>query len=81
MEKKDILQAFKQAEIDWSKKDFEDMGFCFYFLSNQLIKRGIMDEFLKPLWKKYATKSSMFHFNNKKERLEVIRKVIKELEK
>ncbi len=34
-----------------------------------------------PLWKKYATTpDSPFHFNNRQERLEAIRKVIHELE-
>jgi hypothetical protein len=80
MEKKEILQAFKQAEIDYSKHQVLDLGLCCYFMEIQSIKPMVMHQFLKPLWKKYATKSEIMHFNNNKERLEAIRKVINELE-
>lgn len=82
MEKKEILEAFKQAEIDWSKNNL-DSSFCFYFvLSQNLSFRNQVEKFLQPLWFKYRTvKNSAFHFNNRQERLKAIRKVINELEK
>jgi hypothetical protein len=81
MEKKDILEAFKQAEIDYTKSKVKGC-FCFYFLLDQDLNNSQVEGFLMPLWKKYATTPDRaFHFNNRQERLEAIRKVINELEK
>lgn len=87
MEKKEILQAFKQAEIDWSKpieEIFENntySGLCWYFEKEQCINPSLVHYFLKPLWKKFITKNhGLYHFYNNQERLEAIRKVINELE-
>jgi hypothetical protein len=86
MEKKEILQAFKQAEIDWSKdyntetNKYVNWGLCRYFGGRFDFDTNEIN-FLKHFWLKYATTpDNKFHFNNRKERLEAIRKVINELE-
>jgi hypothetical protein len=86
MDKKEILEAFKQAEIDWIDYVNEDAyrlyGFCAYFLFNLRINKQVFDKYLKPYWFKYATTpGGLWHFRNTQERLEAIRKVINELEK
>lgn len=90
MEKKDILQAFKQAEIDWNEsidKRYDNntcFGLCYYFTS----KYCTMKPF-KKYWIKHSIKpKDFYHFESfgkyeqgRQERLKAIRKVIKELEK
>jgi hypothetical protein len=88
MTKKEIIKAFEQADKDWSKKkrwwnnyetfrNFTDMGLCGYFFHQQNVSRWDIDEFLCPLWEKHKTKfESVYDFNNRKERLKAIRKVL-----
>ena len=81
MNKKEILQAFKQAEIDYSKS-IKYKGLCCYFVLGQSITVLLLHEFLIPLWFKYSTqRGSIYHFKNNQERLDAIRKVISDLEK
>jgi hypothetical protein len=87
MEKKEILKAFKQAEIDWIDyvKEYEYeyrlYGFCTYFLFELRINKQVSDKHLKPYWLKYATTpDGLWLFRGTQERLEAIRKVINELE-
>lgn len=81
MEKKEILKAFKQAEIDWIENNLLYYGLCFYFEDELNIDRIEIIKYLKPLWLKYATTPfRMFHFKSTQERLEAIRKVINDLE-
>lgn len=82
MEKKEILQAFKQAEIDWSENYYGDnIGLCTYFKCIKFKTQYAVDEYLKPFWFKFATRPNrVFHFRNQEERLDAIRKVINELE-
>lgn len=80
MTKRRILNAFKKAEIDYSKE--KSVGcLCFYFLLEQDFTNKQVEDFLMPLWIKYSTTpKGAFHFHNQQERLEAIRKVIHELE-
>jgi hypothetical protein len=87
MEKKEILQAFKQAEIDWNKEyntktnKYVNWGLCRYFGWKFDFTENDIRFYLQPYWLKYATIPDLpFHFRNKEERLEAIRKVINELE-
>ena len=87
------LLAFLWAETDWSKPINEcdecgtDKGLCKYFLLYQGIPKKDVTEFLMPLWVPYKTKKDdKYHFcgygtdpQGRAERLEVIRKIIKEL--
>jgi hypothetical protein len=93
MNKQKILKAFKQAEIDWSKpiihcyKNDTDYGLCNYF---QMKGYSIKDtKIISKYWQKYRTTGrDSYHFysrgreyQGRQERLEAIRKVIKDLEK
>jgi hypothetical protein len=95
MSKEEILSLFKQAEKDWKKPQrwwqkerYINSGFCYYFEKRHNINIYTMQEFLKPCWLKYrTTKIGAYHFTShfrnperaRKERLESIRKVIKDL--
>lgn len=80
MEKQEILKAFKQAEVDWCKP-IKYKGLCSYFVLHQNIRLYLLYDFLIPLWLKYSTeKDSLYHFKNNEQRLDAIRKVIKDLE-
>ena len=97
MTKEEILSLFKQAEKDWKrpqrwwqKERGIDRGLCYYFAVRHNLKWYETAEFLKPCWLKYrTTKMSIYHFTShfrnpkqaRKERLEAIRKVIRDLEK
>jgi hypothetical protein len=88
MEKKEILEVFKQAEIDWSKEynretnKYVDWGLCRYFGWQFDFTENDIRFHLQPyLFKYVTTPDRAFHFNNRQERLEAIRKVINELEK
>lgn len=94
MNKRRILIAYRQAEIDWSKPIFEccdnntNQGLCLYF-SRKGIKRELFFQ-LEKCWRKYATKNPVqhtYHFHTwgstergRAERLDAIQKVIKDVE-
>lgn len=87
MNKQEILEAFKKAEIDWSRPTLTDFqfrthsGLCYYFAVQQDISLNFIIDFLQPLWIKFKTTSTCsYHFENRQERLEAIRNVIKDLE-
>jgi hypothetical protein len=86
MDKQEILEAFKKAEIDWSKPTNQSVefktysGLCLYFFSQQDIALEFVIEFLQPLWIIFRTNNTDYHFNTRQERLEAIRNVIKDLE-
>lgn len=92
MTKQEILNAFIQAENDWSEpierasENETDVGLCWYFYYTTNLDDAEIDEFLRPYWVKYRTKTSAYHFNGhgdepqgRAERLEAIRKVINDL--
>ena len=93
MTKKEILNAFLQAEKDWSEpitkaiKTHTHWGLCSYFWIIQDIDSDIQKKHLKPLWGKYRTEfETLFHFwsygddpKGRAERLDAIRKVINDL--
>lgn len=80
MTKKEILSAFLQAEKDW-EINMHSIGLCYYFDREQRLGRKNTLE-LQLYWIKYKTtsKGCMYHFHNRKERLQAIRNVIKDLE-
>jgi hypothetical protein len=94
MSKRRILNAYRQAEIDWSKPLSEHYycntacGLCLYF-SRKGIERKLFFK-LEKCWRKYATKNPIqhtYHFHGwgsssigRAERLDAIRKVIKDVE-
>jgi len=93
MTKQEILDAFIQAEKDWSKSikvlNIPSMqyGLCRYFIIRMGFSLEQMEEYLYPCWTKYKTKESgWYHFNSfgnepqgRAERLDAIRKVINDL--
>lgn len=92
MTKQEIIKAFEQAEKDWSKKkkwwnfympkhNETDCGFCAYFILKHNIDSYVIEGHLEPLWIKYRTTEhfKVYHFNNREERLEAIRKVLNDL--
>ncbi len=89
MTKEEILQAFKKAEkrytITWLDYIFKtekslNYGLCHYFLYDLGFHRYELHEYLTPYWIKYRTREGKYHFNNNRERLKAIKKVIKDLE-
>ena len=95
MTKEEILRLFKQAEKDWKRPQrwwqkyrYIEIGLCYYFVKRHDINIYTVREFLEPYWLKHSTeKYSRFHFTSpylnqkqaRKERLEAIRKVIRDL--
>jgi hypothetical protein len=93
MTKQEILDAFIQAEKDWSKPigwaqtTNTHWGLCRYFISHMGFSLEQIEEYLQPCWTKYETKEyGWYHFNGfgnepqgRAERLDVIRKVINDL--
>lgn len=88
MTTKEILAIYKIAEKHWSRPEWlcnligwnnTNGGLCNYF-GWQQIKYYYSNSF-SMLWIKYrTTECDVHHFNNRKERLQAIRKVIKDLE-
>ena len=92
MTKQEIIKVFEKAEKDWSKKrrwwnfykpkrNNTDQGLCLYFIISHNIDSYGVEDYLEPLWIKYKTTRwlNQYHFNNRQERLEVIRKVLNDL--
>lgn len=82
------LELFEQALIDWNRpfwkrwfygSRFTDKGLCCYF--NQQL--GLTDRdvirFLEPIWVQFKTRRGIFDFNNRKERIQAIRKCIEHI--
>ena len=92
MTKQEMLDAFIQAEKDWSEpsktsiEKHTNWGLCWYFIGKQNLKDEQMYN-LKIYWIKYRTTYvSTMHFRGfgwqeqgRQERLEAIRKVIIDL--
>jgi hypothetical protein len=92
MTKQEILEAFIQAEKDWSEptgiamQNCTHWGLCGY-LRNQGFTPDEIEIYLEPCWLPYKTKErSGYHFNGfgdepigRKQRLDAIRKVITDL--
>jgi hypothetical protein len=92
MNKQEILDAFIQAEKNWSEpvetvtQNGTHWGLCRYFRDQGFATYEIAI-YLEPCWLQYRTKgSSGYHFNGfgdvpqgRKERLDAIRKVITDL--
>jgi hypothetical protein len=93
MNKEEILDAFIQAEKDWSDpietatQNVTHWGLCGYLLNQGFTAKEI-DIYLEPCWLTYRTKKEggSYHFNGfgdepqgRKERLDAIRKVITDL--
>jgi hypothetical protein len=94
MNKRRILNAFREAEIDWSKPLSEYYnndtvcGLCLYFSRKGYNEKLFFE--LQKCWLKYATKNPnkhSYHFHSwgsssigRAERLDAIRKVIKDVE-
>jgi hypothetical protein len=92
MTNKEILTIYKKAEKHWRRPEwlckildwnYIQYGLCWYFRRTYSIKVHGYLPYLEDLWIKHKTTSqgSVYDFNNRKERLEAIRKVIKDLEK
>jgi hypothetical protein len=88
MSNKEILAIYKTAEKHWSRPawlcsilgwNYTYNGLCYYF-QVQHTKYYCSPSF-KELWYPYKTlQYNMYHFNTRKERLQAIRNVIKDLE-
>jgi hypothetical protein len=88
MSNKEILAIYKIAEKHWSRPKWlcwilgwNDAigGLCYYFDNKHTEYR--YSPYFKHLWYPYRTiHFSAFHFNTRKERLQAIRSVIKDLE-
>lgn len=88
MSNKEILAIYKKAEKHWSRPiwlckligwNHTKGGLCVYF--QQKHRNYYFISLWECLWIKYKTTfDEPYHFNNRKERLEAIRKVIKDLE-
>jgi len=86
MNKEEIIKAFKLAEKHWSRPEWlcvilgfngTTSGFCNYFS-----RQGCCCILcLQNKWIKYRTTESyrMYHFNSRKERLQAIRNILKDL--
>jgi hypothetical protein len=86
MNKKGILAVLRRAEKHWSRPvwlckilgwNHTRHGLCWYFTE---ITNSDCYLSLNQLWLPYRTKMGVFHFHTREERLEAIRKVIKDLE-
>ena len=88
MSNKEILAIYKIAEKHWSRPallckilGWNDTigGLCFYFGNKHTKYRYSL--YFKHLWYPYRTRQDhAFHFHTRKERLQAIRNVIKDLE-
>lgn len=90
MSNKEILAIYKIAEKHWSRPEwlcrligwnYTNMGLCYYF--NRVHRNYFASGHFTKLWIPYATKyADPYHydFNTRKERLQAIRNVIKDLE-
>jgi hypothetical protein len=95
MNKQEILDAFIQAEKDWSEpiegayQNYTEDGLCWYFSRNQSIEPDLIDSVLRPIWQKHRVRlncdygldfNGYGHYSQgRAERLEAIRKVINDL--
>jgi hypothetical protein len=91
MSNKEILAIYKIAEKHWSRPAWlcwilgwneTECGLCWYFGKKHNLHYYNIDSSDAP-WVKYKTKTRLFglyHFHTRKERLQAIRKVIKDLE-
>jgi hypothetical protein len=91
MSNKEILDIYKIAEKHWSRPAWlckifgwngTNEGLCFYFLIKH--KEYYNSPYFKKLWLPYRTNYIkgvfVMHFQTRKERLQAIRNVIKDLE-
>ena len=89
MNNKEILAIYKIAEKDWRRPVWlckilgwndTETGLCWYFESKHRLY--FMSKSFVKLWIPYRTNYSKldYHFHTRKERLQAIRKVIKDLE-
>ena len=94
MSNKEILAIYKIAEKHWSRPAWlcgilgwngTNEGLCWYFQYKHKLyyrweyKDGLQFTLNAP-WIKYITKTGDYHFHTRKERLQAIRNVIKDLE-
>jgi hypothetical protein len=88
MSNKEILAIYKIAEKHWSRPkwlcqvfgwNYTDDGLCHYFSKQHTEYR--LSPYFEQIWYPYKTRSySVYHFRTRKERLQAIRNVIKDLE-
>jgi hypothetical protein len=87
MKKEEILAMYKVAEKHWSRPErlckilgwnHTDNGLCWYFTKQT--NTNCYDA-RRQLWWPYRTKNGPYYFYTRKQRLEAIRNVIKDLEK
>jgi hypothetical protein len=91
MTKQEILDAFIQAEKDWSEpikraqETDTHWGLCLYFRRIGF-SWNELNFYLEQRWLRYSTLKSIYHFNSlgnepqgRAERLDAIRKVINDL--
>jgi hypothetical protein len=88
MSNKEILAIYKIAEKHWSRPallcfilgwNSTNDGFCWYFVQQH--PNYYLSRYFKQLWYPYRTiQVGIYHFHTRKERLQAIRNVIKDLE-
>lgn len=87
MTNREILEIYKAAEKHWSRPEwvcwilgwnYTDDGLCKYFCKKHC--KYFLSHEWERLWLPYRTITGSYHFINRKERLEAIRNVIKDLE-
>lgn len=82
MTEEQILKSFKEAEKFFDNERPKCKGLCCFFCNYLKVSHYNIDYVLQPLWLKYSErKENLYHFENRQERLEAIRKVIQDLEK
>jgi hypothetical protein len=88
MNNKEILEIYKIAKKHWSRPawlcwifgwNYTYYGLCYYFQVQHT--KYYCSPYFKELWYPCRTiQFNAYHFNTRKERLQAIRKVIKDLE-
>lgn len=87
MSNKEILAIYKIAEKHWSRPkwlcrligwNYTNHGLCNYFDMKHNLDYHCSSSTCP--WIKYRTHYGLYHFKNRKERLQAIRNVIKDLE-
>mgnify|MGYP003438394050 FL=1 len=81
MTRREIVSHFKKAEKFFSKPQKNNTGLCYYFKYERKLRYKEVNE-LERFWRPHKTtpNKSVMDFDNQEERLEAIRKIIKENE-
>ena len=82
------LEIFEQALLDWNRPFWKrwiyghlhtDKGLCHYFHQQMDLSDRYVDKNLYPIWLEFKTRRGVFDFNNRRERIEALKKCIEKL--